>query len=69
MATFLALVLVLGFIHVAATTYVRHQTSSSVSRLWASPYRYNYFRPDEESVPTHRTRTDSRVTADCISGT
>lgn len=45
MTTFLALVLVLVFLDVAATTYVRHNRSESVQRLWASPYRYDYFRP------------------------
>ncbi|WP_141136500.1 hypothetical protein [Rhodococcoides kyotonense] len=56
MTTFIALVVALIFVHVAATTYVRHGRSQAVRDLWDSPYRYNYFRPD--AVRANDTSSD-----------
>ncbi|MBY6411919.1 hypothetical protein HQ346_09500 [Rhodococcus sp. BP-252] len=44
MTTFIALVIVMVFLHVVTTTYIRHGRSQSVRDLWDSPYRYNWFR-------------------------
>ncbi|WP_153275301.1 hypothetical protein [Rhodococcus sp. P1Y] len=45
MTTFIALASILVFVHIGMITYARHASSAAVRKLWASPYRYDFFRP------------------------